>query len=416
MAPRRALARRAKRLFGYWRSETRTLRQGLVALVLSTAAGFVAGLTLAHLTGTLTELPGLYVLIPAAVGMRGTIFGAIGARLGTANAAGLLTIDLRPGGVLRRNVVVAVLTTFSSALWIAILARIVSAIAGQPSIPLSQLLIISVVGGAIGSGLILVITVALSAASTRLGWDLDSVSTPMVTALGDVTTLPSLFLATLLLGHGSITTTIALVSLALALVCIAIAYRTNDRLLRKIVWEMTATILLTPILDVLAGQLQEARLPQLSAVPVLIAVIPPFVSQAGALGGIFSSRISSKMQLGVITPRGRPEIPAIVDGSIVAALSVVVFLLIGTIGWLLGIVTGLPNVPTAASLIGGTLLAGILVTPITIVVGYYLAIVTYRFGLDPDNQGVPIITSVMDLAGVAVLLLVMTSSGVLPHG
>ena len=193
MAPRRALARRAKRLFGYWRSETRTLRQGLVALVLSTAAGFVAGLTLAHLTGTLTEYPGLYVLIPAAVGMRGTIFGAIGARLGTANAAGLLTIDLRPGGVLRRNVVVAVLTTFSSALWIAILARIVSAIAGQPSIPLSQLLIISVVGGAIGSGLILVITVALSAASTRLGWDLDSVSTPMVTALGDVTTLPSLF-------------------------------------------------------------------------------------------------------------------------------------------------------------------------------------------------------------------------------
>jgi len=416
MAPRRALARRAKRLLGYWRSETRTLRQGLVALVLSTAAGFVAGLTLAHLTGTLSEFPGLLVLIPAAVGMRGTIFGAIGARLGTANAAGLLTIDLRPGGVLRRNIVVAVLTTFSSALWIAILARVVSAIAGQPSIPLSQLLIIAVVGGAIGSGLILVITVALSAASTRLGWDLDSVSTPMVTALGDVPPLPSLFLATLLLNHGSITTTIALMSLALALACIAIAYRTNDRLLRKIVWEMTATILLTPILDVLAGQLQQARLGQLTAVPVLLAVIPPFVSQAGALGGIFSSRITSKMQLGVITPRGRPEIPAIVDASIVAALSVVVFLLIGAVGWVLGTVTGLPNVPAAATLIGGTLLAGIVVTPITILASYYLAIVTYRFGLDPDNQGVPIITSVMDLAGVAVLLLVMTSSGVLPHG
>ena len=416
MAPRRALARRAKRLLGYWRSETRTLRQGLVALVLSTAAGFVAGLTLAHLTGTLTEFPGLLVLIPAAVGMRGTIFGAIGARLGTADAAGLLTIDLRPGGVLRRNVVVAVLTTFSSALWIAVLARVVAAVAGQPSIPLSQLLIIAVVGGAIGSGLILVITVALSAASTRLGWDLDSVSTPMVTALGDVTTLPSLFLATLLLSHGSITTVIALMSLALALVCIAIAYRTNDRLLRKIVWEMTATILLTPILDVLAGQLQQARLGQLSAVPVLLAVIPPFVSQAGALGGIFSSRITSKMQLGVITPRGRPEIPAIVDATIVGALSVVVFLLIGTVGWVLGTVTGLPNVPAAATLIGGTLLAGMLVTPVTILASYYLAIVTYRFGLDPDNQGVPIITSVMDLAGVAVLLLVMTSSGVLPHG
>ena len=416
MAPRRALARRAKRLFGYWRSETRTLRQGLVALVLSTAAGFVAGLTLAHLTGTLAELPGLYVLIPAAVGMRGTIFGAIGARLGTADAAGLLTIDLRPGGVLRRNVVVAVLTTFSSALWLAILARVVSAVAGEPSIPLSQLLIIAVVGGAIGSGLILVITIALSAASSRLGWDLDSVSTPMVTALGDMTSLPSLFLATLLLGHGSITSVIALLSLALALACIYASYRVHDRIVRKIIWEMTATIMLTPILDVLAGQLQQARSSQLFAVPVILALIPPFVSQAGALGGIFSSRITSKMQLGVITPRGRPEVPAVVDATIVAGLSIIVFLLIGSIAWALGTATGLPNVPDPLPLIGGTLLAGVLITPVTIVAGYYLAVVTYRFGLDPDNQGVPIITSVMDLAGVAVVLLVMTSSGVLPNG
>ena len=55
-------------------------------------------------------------------------------------------------------------------------------------------------------------------------------------------------------------------------------------------------------------------------------------------------------------------------------------------------------------------------TPVTIVLSYYLAIVTYRFGLDPDNQTVPIITSVMDLAGVAGILVVMTLLGVLTHG
>src|SRR4029078_1805297 len=119
MAPRRALARRTQRLFGYWRSETRTIRQGLVALVLSTAAGFVAGLTLSHLTRPHRELRRLLPLIPAATGMRGTIFGAIGARLGTADAAGLLTIDLRPRGVLRRNVGGAVLPPLFSALWVA---------------------------------------------------------------------------------------------------------------------------------------------------------------------------------------------------------------------------------------------------------------------------------------------------------
>ena len=51
-----------------------------------------------------------------------------------------------------------------------------------------------------------------------------------------------------------------------------------------------------------------------------------------------------------------------------------------------------------------------------VAVSYYLAIITFRFGLDPDNQTVPIITSAMDLAGVACVLFVMTSFGVLGHG
>jgi mgtE-like transporter len=416
MAPRRALARRTQRLFGYWRSETRTIRQGLVALVLSTAAGFVAGLTLAHLTGTLATLPGLLILIPAAVGMKGTIFGAIGARLGTASAAGLLTIDLRPGGVLRRNVEVAILTTFSSSLWLAVLARAAGAITGQPSISIWDLLTISVLGGALGSALILAITIALSAASTRLGWDLDSVSTPMVTALGDMTTLPCLFLASLLVHNEHVAAVSAAIAAAAALVFTIRSYTVRDPFVRRIILEMTATILLTPILDVMAGTLLRANELRLTLVPVLLAVIPPFVSQAGALGGIFSSRISSKLQLGVITPRGRPETPAIVDASIVVGQSVATFTLIGLLAWFLGDVTGLTGMPSLGSLVSGVLLAGILVTPVTIIAGYYLAVVTYRFGLDPDNQGVPIITSVMDLAGVAVVLLVMTSSGVLPHG
>ena len=414
--PPRALARRATRLVGYWRSETRTLRQGLVALALSTVAGFVAGLTLAHLTGTLSSLPGLIVLVPAAVGMKGTIFGAIGARLGTANAAGLLTIDLERGGVLRRNVDVAVLTSLSSSLWLALLARLTTAALGQPSISLGDLVLISVLGGALGSLLVLAITMGLSAASYRLGWDLDSVSTPMVTALGDMTTLPSLFLATFLVHNDVVAAACASLSAVVAIAAIVRSFVARDPEVRRIILEMTMTILLTPVLDVLAGGLQQARLPQLFAVPVLLSLIPPFVSQAGALGGIFSSRITSKLQIGVITARGRPEVPVVVDGSIIVLLSVAVFALIGAVAWGLATVTGLPNVPAATTLIGSTLVAGLLVTPVTLVIGYYLAVVTYRFGLDPDNQGVPTITSVMDLTGVAVVLFVMTSSGVLPHG
>jgi mgtE-like transporter len=53
-----------------------------------------------------------------------------------------------------------------------------------------------------------------------------------------------------------------------------------------------------------------------------------------------------------------------------------------------------------------------LTLPLTLVIGYYLAVVTFRFGLDPDNHGVPVVTSTMDLAGVVCLLLAMTLWGV----
>jgi len=411
-----ALPRRAQRLWAYWRAEQRTLRQGLVALALSTLAGFVAGLTLAHITGTLQELPGLIVLIPAAVGMKGTIFGAIGARLGTANVAGLLEPTLRPGSVLQRNVYVAVVTTFSSALWLAVLSVLASAAFGEPSISLWRLATVSIVGGAIGSGLILMITLALSVLSSRRGWDLDSVSTPMVTALGDMTTLPSLFLATFLLRSDVIAIPAAMISIAVALYAAVRSYTVADRVIRRIVLEMTAVILLTPILDVLAGSLLRARQDQLVAVPVLLALIPPFVSQAGALGGIFASRTASKLQIGVITARGLPEIPALVDASIVSALSLAVFAMVGVVAFVLGVATDLVGMPSFQALVGGTILSGLVVTPITLVASYYLAIGTFRFGLDPDNQSVPIITSAMDLAGVATVLFVMTSLGVLPNG
>src|SRR4029450_5616551 len=118
-APRR----RARRLVAYLRSERRTLRQGFAALLLSTAAGLVAGVTLGSISHTLVLLPSLYILIPAAVGMKGTIFGAIGARFGTATHLGTFEVSRRRSGVLYQNVYVGIITTFSSALFLAALAR-----------------------------------------------------------------------------------------------------------------------------------------------------------------------------------------------------------------------------------------------------------------------------------------------------
>lgn len=410
-APAR-LARRAARLFGYWRSERRTLRQGIAALALSTCAGFVAGLVLGSITGTLEALPGLLVLIPAAVGMRGNIMGAIAARLGTGVVTGLFEPSLRRGGVLATNVEVGLLSAVLTSLYLAAIAKPVAAAFGEDTVSFWDLVTISVVGGVLASVVILVVTIALSVLSFRRGWDLDAVGTPIITALGDMVTLPALFLASLIARQETITTATGVACLVVGAVALARAVAWSPAAVRRILLEMAGVLALAPLLDILAGALLEAQRPRLEAVAGLLILIPPFVSQAGALGGILSSRLSSKLQLGVITPRGRPEIPAVVDGSIVVLLGIAIFTLIGVVAWALAVTTGRPH-PAAGAMVGGSLLAGLLVLPVTLICGYYLAVLTARFGLDPDNHGVPIITSVMDLAGVAAILLVMRTSGVL---
>jgi mgtE-like transporter len=417
-APSRAtrlVPRPARRLYRSWRAEKRTLRQGLVALTLSTAASFVAGLILASITHTLSALPGLLVLIPAAVGMRGTIFGAIGARLGTASAAGTFETNLKHGGVLAQNVEVAFVTTFTSSLWLAALAKLATSAFGEASISFWDLVTISVVGGFLGSVLILLVTLLLSVVSYRRGYDLDSVATPMVTALGDMATLPLLFLATFLIRNDVVNAILAGLCIVVTIAAVVRLVLGDQPGVRRIVIEMTAVIALTPFLDIAAGSLLQAKEPVLARLPALYILIPPFVSQAGALGGILSSRLSSKLQLGVITARGLPERPAVIDASIVVLLGLVIFTMIGVVGFGLAAAVGQPG-PSAAVSIGGTVLAGLMVLPLILVVGYYLAVLTSRFGLDPDNHAVPIITSVLDLAGVVALILAMSLSGVALNG
>ncbi len=406
-------ADRSRRLVEALRSERRTLRQGVVALALSTIAGLVAGLILSHLTGSLERLPGLLVLIPAAVGMRGTIFGALEARLGTAIHAGVFTPTVREPGVLRDNVAVAIVTTLTSSLWLAILAKTAATAFGDPSISLPRLVVISVVGGLLGSIVILLLTIGLSLASFRRGWDLDAVGTPLVTAVGDAATLPTLFLASWLVRDATVTAVVATLCLGAVAWSVAAAARSQRCNVRRIVLHMVPVIALTPMLDVAAGALLGRFQDELVRAAGLLILIPPFVSQSGALGGILASRLSSKLQLGLVRPRAWPEPAAWVDGAVVTLLALATFLLVGVGATALAELTTRGH-PGAATMVGGTMLAGAAVLPVILALSYAVAVATARFGLDPDDHSVPVITSGMDLAGVVAVLLAMTVIGVLP--
>jgi mgtE-like transporter len=55
--------------------------------------------------------------------------------------------------------------------------------------------------------------------------------------------------------------------------------------------------------------------------------------------------------------------------------------------------------PGPATMVAVALVGGLLATTCSALVAYYGAIVSYRAGIDPDNVGIPLVTSSIDLAG-----------------
>src|SRR5687767_14451214 len=104
------------------RSDPGGVGAGFVALIISAFASLTAGLTLGAITGTLEELPGLLVLVPAAIGMRGNVFGALGSRLGTSIHAGTFSLSRRLDTLVGQNVVAALSLSLSTSLILAVLA------------------------------------------------------------------------------------------------------------------------------------------------------------------------------------------------------------------------------------------------------------------------------------------------------
>ena len=407
----RSPARVATRLVALVRSDPAGVRAGLVALSLSTAAGLLAGLTLGAITGTLEKLPGLLVLVPAAVGMRGNVFGALGSRLGTAIHTGTFRLSRRTDTVVGQNLVASIVLSLSASLLLAVVAKIVAVTFGvQGSISVADFVVISVIGGLIPSVVVMVITVAVAEPSVRREWDPDNVEAPIVTAAGDVITLPSLFLATFLVEIRWVTPVLAIASAVGALALLAYGLRSHRPTLRQIVRQSLAITVVAGTMSLLAGVALQLRIEPFSVYPALLVLLPPLLALAGSLASILAARVSSKLHLGLLEPRHFSLRPVADDVALVYVLAVSMFTVLGLATALVAALTGLSS-PGVAQVVGTALLAGLLATTAGVGIGYMSATVSYRLGLDPDNFGIPVVTAAADVVGAFSLILTLVILG-----
>lgn len=408
---RRARLPLVRLVLQHWVDHRRTLRQGLLALTFSGGVGLVAGLVLGAMEGILEALPGLLVLVPAAIGMRGAVFGALGARLGTGMLLGQFELTLSRRSFVGQNVEAAVVLTVASSAVAGVLAWVIAALFGVRSIGLLDLVTISTLGGIVASVFVLAGVVVLARTAFTRSWDMDAIGSPLITATGDMVTLPGLALAALVLEVPFAGPVLGVVSLALAVAALVHGVGRAPEPVQRVVAESLAVLGYAAVVNVLAGTVLETRIERLLTSPALLVLIPPFIASCGSVGGIVAARLGSDLHLGLIRPRVVPEPLARLELSFTMILSALAFTVVGITGHVGAVVTGLTS-PGLGPMVAVSLLGGAFASVLTILVSYSAASATYRLGRDPDNYSIPIVTATMDLLGVLCLVAAISIIGV----
>jgi mgtE-like transporter len=387
------------------------VRAGFVALLISSGGDLVSGLVLGSITGTLEKLPGLLVLVPAAIGMRGNIFGALGSRLGTAIHSGTYRLSRRTDTLVGQNLVASLALSLSTSLVLAVLAKAIAVGFNlQNTISIADFVVISVIGAILSSIVVMALTVGVASLAAKRDWDLDNVAGPIVTAAGDMITLPALFLATYLVGIAWVTPTIAVLCAVAAVIALVLSMRSGLPILRRIVRESVPVLAIAGTIDIIAGLTIEKRFESFLAFPALLVLVPPFLEDSGSLGAILSARVATKLHLGTLDPSRKSLTAISADVMLVYVYAVPVFFFLGISANIASAIAGLAG-PGVPELIAVSMLAGAFATTFAVLIGYYSALGAYRLGLDPDSHGIPMVTSSLDLLGALSLILAIVILG-----
>jgi len=387
---------------------------GFVGLIISSVGDLLAGATLGSMTETLSELAGLMILIPPAIGMRGNIFGALGSRLGTAMHIGTFELSLKKGSLLRQNFEASILLTVIMSFLMGVMASGIAALLGVEAEPMEVFVFISVVGGVLAGLALVFINILVADIGFKRGWDIDNFSAPIITAAGDVVTLPMLFLAAVLVKDGY-TSEAFLEAFALVLLGIAIyltwrVWRMHPGETRRIVVHTAPILVLCILLDIGAGLTIDNEIAALVASAALLVVIPPFLEDANALGGILTSRLASLLHMGLLEPTRVPGKLALENFAIIYIFAFWVFTLVGVTAYIVALALGLGS-PSFLGLVGISLLAGMLTVTVLNLISYYVAIYTFKFNLDPDDHSIPLTSSAIDFVGAVFFIAVVVLIG-----
>lgn len=176
------------------------MRQALPILLLCALFQVGAGSILGGMESSFI-LPGVLVMVPPLLALRGNIGGALASRLGTGLHQGVIDPGSLWGPEVKTNIGASVFLTFLISVATGGLAFAVTVLTGLHAVTLAlflDLVLIALIAGMLSSFALVGLTVLVALFSYRRGWDPDNVTSPLMASVGDFFTVISLYIGVFL--------------------------------------------------------------------------------------------------------------------------------------------------------------------------------------------------------------------------
>jgi len=364
-----------------------TYKVTLSSLVASLIIGFFGGTFLGKYFDKIrSSYPGLLVILPGMMGLRGNVFGSMASRFSTMLYLGDLEPSLKDKNVLR-NIVVGIMLSMIpvTLLWsVGVLKGIRENAFEILLIVISSTVFVSILLG--------YFTAFVTIFTFKRGTDPDSIAAPLVASMGDLLTIPSLIAFILFLEYSVKEFWLSnLVLIAAFVVLIRISRIRWEKLFEF--REIFITITLLALLSTISGGLLEHYSDVIHKSILLSFAYPSLLSSFGNYGSVIAAKTSTKLHLGEINK----------------FLSLDPFLDILSLFTTTPLIGLLINI---FSILVAKLVLGVSIKPIFLLAltypfmalfimlfSYSLSYVLFMKNIDPDNVAIPLIATNSDILG-----------------
>jgi mgtE-like transporter len=164
-----------------------------IAQIVTVTLGVIGGGLLAFYTDQILLVPGLFILLPAFLGMRGNVIGTLASRLSSALHIGTIDLKRKKTSAIGTNIIALFILGLITSLLLGLMSYLISRFLFQVSNP--KIILVAILAAIIANIILIPLTVILTLWLFSHGHDPDNIMGPYTSVMGDFVSIVALLLS-----------------------------------------------------------------------------------------------------------------------------------------------------------------------------------------------------------------------------